>query len=230
MALASSRSKGSTIDFGENKSITVGDLAEYDFSDTDIAIFSPGAKISSEFAPKAAKKGCIVIDNTSHFRTDPDRKFEVFVNWMDQRLSLVPLTRSLQQWVKFVRITHTFCSLYQKHGGYKELGGMKPKSMHQHLQNHLIVRSDKEKEKGVTGHWTLAYQRLTTRRDVWRQNFIPENEEEKIELTTERLFDIVAECHKLDQDGAARRVAREDKKWRQTEYLVSTYAHPRLRL
>jgi aspartate-semialdehyde dehydrogenase len=50
----------------------VGDLAEYDFSDTDIAIFSPGAKISSEFAPKAAKQGCIVIDNTSHFRTDPD--------------------------------------------------------------------------------------------------------------------------------------------------------------
>ena len=72
IALASSRSKGSTIDFGENKSITVGDLAEYDFSDTDIAIFSPGAKVSSEFAPKAAKQGCIVIDNTSHFRTDPD--------------------------------------------------------------------------------------------------------------------------------------------------------------
>ena len=72
VALASSRSKGSSIDFGENKSVLVGDLAEYDFSDTDIAIFSPGAKISSEFAPKAAKQGCIVIDNTSHFRTDPD--------------------------------------------------------------------------------------------------------------------------------------------------------------
>ena len=72
VALASSRSKGSSIDFGENKSVLVGDLAEYDFSDTNIAIFSPGAKISSEFAPKAAKQGCIVIDNTSHFRTDPD--------------------------------------------------------------------------------------------------------------------------------------------------------------
>ena len=65
IALASSRSKGSTIDYGENKSVVVGDLAEYDFSDTDIAIFSPGAKISSEFAPKAAKQGCIVIDNSS---------------------------------------------------------------------------------------------------------------------------------------------------------------------
>ena len=72
IALASSRSKGSTIEYGENKSVVVADLAEYDFSDTDIAIFSPGAKISSEFAPKAAKQGCIVIDNTSHFRTDPD--------------------------------------------------------------------------------------------------------------------------------------------------------------
>ena len=72
IALASSRSKGSIIDYGENKSVVVADLAEYDFSDTDIAIFSPGAKVSSEFAPKAAKQGCIVIDNTSHFRTDPD--------------------------------------------------------------------------------------------------------------------------------------------------------------
>ena len=72
IALASSRSKGSTIDYGENNSVVVADLAEYDFSDTDIAIFSPGAKVSSEFAPKAAKQGCIVIDNTSHFRTDPD--------------------------------------------------------------------------------------------------------------------------------------------------------------
>ena len=47
VALASSRSNGSSIDFCENKSVLVGDLAEYDFSDTDIAIFSPVAKISS---------------------------------------------------------------------------------------------------------------------------------------------------------------------------------------
>ena len=72
VALASPKSKGTTIDYGENKSIIVGDLSEYDFSGTDIAIFSPGAKVSSEYAPKAAKQGCIVIDNTSHFRTDPE--------------------------------------------------------------------------------------------------------------------------------------------------------------
>lgn len=65
--LASSRSKGQTIEF-RGEQLIVEDLAEFDFSKTQIALFSPGGKISAEFAPKAAKAGCIVIDNTSHFR------------------------------------------------------------------------------------------------------------------------------------------------------------------
>ena len=65
--LASSKSKGKKIEFKE-KEIIVEDLAEFDFSKTHIALFSPGGKISAEYAPNAAKKGCIVIDNTSHFR------------------------------------------------------------------------------------------------------------------------------------------------------------------
>lgn len=65
--LASSRSKGQTIEF-RGEQLIVEDLAEFDFSKTQIALFSPGGKISAEFAPKAAKEGCIVIDNTSHFR------------------------------------------------------------------------------------------------------------------------------------------------------------------
>lgn len=65
--LASSRSKGQTIEFKGEK-LLVEDLREFDFSKTQIALFSPGGKISAEFAPKAAKAGCIVIDNTSHFR------------------------------------------------------------------------------------------------------------------------------------------------------------------
>ena len=46
----------------------IEDLAEFDFSKAHIGLFSPGGKISAEYAPKAAKAGCIVIDNTSHFR------------------------------------------------------------------------------------------------------------------------------------------------------------------
>ena len=69
--LASSRSAGKTIMF-EGKSIKVTDLAEFDFSRAQIGLFSAGGSISAEFAPKAAAAGCVVIDNTSHFRQDED--------------------------------------------------------------------------------------------------------------------------------------------------------------
>ena len=69
--LASSRSKGKKIEFKEQE-IVVEDLADFDFSKVQIGLFSPGGTVSAEYAPKAAKKGCIVIDNTSHFRMNDD--------------------------------------------------------------------------------------------------------------------------------------------------------------
>jgi len=50
----------------------VTDLAEFDFSQAQIGLFSAGGSISAEYAPKAAAAGCVVIDNTSHFRCDDD--------------------------------------------------------------------------------------------------------------------------------------------------------------
>ncbi|MCB2427348.1 aspartate-semialdehyde dehydrogenase [Methylophaga pinxianii] len=70
-ALASERSAGSTVQFG-NKSLVVEDLATFDFSKVQIGLFSPGASVSEIYAPKAAAAGCIVIDNTSQFRYDDD--------------------------------------------------------------------------------------------------------------------------------------------------------------
>jgi aspartate-semialdehyde dehydrogenase len=70
-ALASERSVGRQVDYGHKK-ITVEDLAEFDFSKVQIGLFSAGGSISEEFAPKAAAAGCVVIDNTSHFRYDDD--------------------------------------------------------------------------------------------------------------------------------------------------------------
>ena len=70
-ALASARSAGNTVDYG-NKSLIVEDLAEFDFSQVQVGLFSPGASISAEYAPKAAAAGCVVIDNTSQFRYDDD--------------------------------------------------------------------------------------------------------------------------------------------------------------
>ncbi len=70
-ALASERSAGSTVQFG-NKSLIVEDLAEFDFSKVQVGLFSPGASVSEIYAPKAAAAGCVVIDNTSQFRYNDD--------------------------------------------------------------------------------------------------------------------------------------------------------------
>lgn len=70
--LASERSAGSTRKFN-GKSIRVGNLAEFDFSKVQIGLFSAGSSISAEYAPKAAAAGCVVIDNTAHFRNDDDK-------------------------------------------------------------------------------------------------------------------------------------------------------------
>ena len=69
--LASQRSQGQTVVF-KNKSLLVEDASHFDFSKVQIALFSAGAKVSAIFAPKAAAAGCIVIDNTSHFRLEED--------------------------------------------------------------------------------------------------------------------------------------------------------------
>ncbi len=71
-ALASAKSVGREVSFGEDQTLKVQDLAKFDFTGWDIALSSPGAKMSAIHAPRAAKAGCVVIDNTSHFRMDPD--------------------------------------------------------------------------------------------------------------------------------------------------------------
>jgi len=69
--LASERSEGNVVRFG-GRSIRVKRLDQFDFSGVDIGLFSAGAAISADFAPKAAAAGCVVIDNTSQFRYDDD--------------------------------------------------------------------------------------------------------------------------------------------------------------
>ncbi|MCR4286862.1 MAG: aspartate-semialdehyde dehydrogenase, partial [Deltaproteobacteria bacterium] len=69
--LASERSAGSTVEF-RDKEFKVKPISEEGFDGIDIGLFSPGASVSAVYAPKAAEKGCVVIDNTSQFRMDPD--------------------------------------------------------------------------------------------------------------------------------------------------------------
>ena len=70
-ALASERSAGKKVNFG-NQELVVQDLSGFDFSNTQIGLFSAGASISDVHAPRAAAQGCIVIDNTSRFRYEDD--------------------------------------------------------------------------------------------------------------------------------------------------------------
>jgi len=72
VALASHRSVGAEVSYGDDQVLKCQDLATYDFTGTDIVLSSPGASVSAEFSPKAAAAGAVVVDNTSHFRMDPD--------------------------------------------------------------------------------------------------------------------------------------------------------------
>lgn len=69
--LASERSAGGRISF-QGTSVVIGNLADFDFSRVQLGLFSAGGSVSAEYAPKAAEAGCVVVDNTSHFRQEED--------------------------------------------------------------------------------------------------------------------------------------------------------------
>ncbi|MBB3981574.1 aspartate-semialdehyde dehydrogenase [Sphingobium fontiphilum] len=72
-AVASPRSQGTTIDFGETgKTLKCQNIEHFDFAGWDIALFAAGSGPTKEYAPKAAAAGCVVIDNSSLYRMDPD--------------------------------------------------------------------------------------------------------------------------------------------------------------
>lgn len=71
VALASQSSIGREVSYGDDKTLKIQALDSFDFTGTDFVFSSPGAKVSAQFAPRAAAAGAIVIDNTSHFRMDP---------------------------------------------------------------------------------------------------------------------------------------------------------------
>jgi aspartate-semialdehyde dehydrogenase len=69
--LASSRSAGGTVSF-KGKDVTVLDADTFDWSSVQLGFFSAGGSVSAKYAPMAAEAGCVVIDNTSHYRYDAD--------------------------------------------------------------------------------------------------------------------------------------------------------------
>ena len=89
--LASSRSAGKSVVFN-GRSLEVGRLDEFDFSTVELGLFSAGGSVSAEYAPKATAAGCIVVDNTSYFRNDPEIPLivpEVNLHALDQHQGII---------------------------------------------------------------------------------------------------------------------------------------------
>ncbi len=130
VALASERSIGSEVSFGEDELLKVRDLDTYDFKGTDIALFSPGAKVSAAHAPRAGKAGCVVIDNTSQFRMDPDVPLivpevnpEALIGYKKRNIianpncSTIQMLLALKPLHKIARIKRVVVSTYQSVSG-----------------------------------------------------------------------------------------------------------------
>ena len=127
--LASERSAGKRIQFN-GKSVLVEDLTNFDFSKVQIGLFSAGGSISEKFAPIAAKAGCVVIDNTSHFRYDDDiplvipevnpdaisdyKKYKIIAN---PNCSTIQMLVALKPLYDLVGITRINVSTYQAVSG-----------------------------------------------------------------------------------------------------------------
>lgn len=71
-AVASARSTGQEVSFGADRVLKIQNLDRFDFAGWDLALFSPGGAVSAVHAPRAARAGCLVIDNTSEFRMEHD--------------------------------------------------------------------------------------------------------------------------------------------------------------
>ena len=130
VALASNNSKGKQVSFGDVKILRTQVLDDYDFTGTDIALFSPGGAVSAVHAPRAAAAGCIVIDNTSHFRMDedvplivPEVNPDAIAGYTQRNIIANPNCSTIQMVVALkplhekAKIKRVVCSTYQSVSG-----------------------------------------------------------------------------------------------------------------
>jgi aspartate-semialdehyde dehydrogenase len=72
IALASSRSNGTEVSFGEDKVLAVKTLEDFDFTGVDFVISAVESKVAAQYLPKAAAAGALIVDKSAHFRLEPD--------------------------------------------------------------------------------------------------------------------------------------------------------------
>jgi len=156
--LASSRSVGKTISF-KGTDIKVEELKEDSFKGVDIGLFSPGGAISMKFAPIAAASGCVVIDNTSAFRMEPDIPLVVpevnehaIAGYKNRGIISNPNCSTIQM-VVVLKPLHDFAKIKRVVvSTYQAVSGTGKKAIYELEQQVLAIYNNKEIEKKVYPH------------------------------------------------------------------------------
>ncbi|MDZ5711773.1 aspartate-semialdehyde dehydrogenase [Jeotgalibacillus haloalkalitolerans] len=165
--LSSARSAGQTIQF-KGAPVTVEEATPESFEGIDIALFSAGGSISKQLAPEAAKRGAIVIDNTSAFRMDPDVPLVVpEVNELDLQqhkgiianpnCSTIQMVAALEPIRKELGLTKVIVSTYQavSGAGVQAIDEMKTQS--QAILNGEEPEANVLPVKGDQKHYQIAF-------------------------------------------------------------------------
>lgn len=156
--LASERSAGQYLKFnGKREKVHL--LSEETFEGIDIGLFSPGASISAVYAPKAGKAGCVVIDNTSYFRMEPDvplvvpevnpkaiaeyKKRNIIANPNCSTIQMVVALKPIHDAVKIKRIVVST---------YQAVSGAGKEAMDELSNQTLAIYGQKEIQKKVFSH------------------------------------------------------------------------------
>lgn len=177
-ALASARSVGQEVSFGEKTVLKIKNLETFDFTGWDIALFSPGAAISAVHAPRAAAAGCVVIDNTSHFRMEPDVPLVV------PEVNPQALTR-----IKRGIIANPNCSTIQM------VVALKP--LHDKYRIKRVVVSTYQSVSGA-GKEGMDELLLQSRRSLVHDQVVPQN------FTKQIAFNVIPHIDRFMDDGSTK--------------------------
>jgi aspartate-semialdehyde dehydrogenase len=178
VALASPRSTGQQISFGEKQVLTVKNLETFDFTGFDIGLFSPGASVSAIHAPRAAEAGCIVIDNTSHFRME-----------LDVPLVVPEVNPQALGRIRRGIIANPNCSTIQM------VVALKP--LHDHFKIKRVVVSTYQSVSGA-GKDGMDELLLQTRRSLVHDQIVPQ------EFTKQIAFNCIPHIDKFMEDGSTK--------------------------
>jgi len=160
--LASARSIGKTLSY-KGEEVPIDELKEDSFRGIDIGLFSPGGAVSTKFAPIAAASGCVVIDNTSAFRMEPDvplivpevnehaiaryKKRGIIANPNCSTIQMVVVLKPLHDAAKIKRVVVST---------YQAVSGTGKKAIYELEQQILAIYNNKRVENKVYP-WQIAF-------------------------------------------------------------------------